>query len=826
MTGAGAGMSGLIGDCRYAIRLLARTQLASAIAIGALAIAMGFVSSLLSLYVDIRLRPHSGYEDSGRLVTLGQGNGDALNYLTLGLIDLMAEEMTSIEAIAGSMPGRVLAAESGEQIAIEIVSRGFFDGLRPRLHAGRGFGPADHQRDAELVAVISWRYWQDVLGGEDVLGTTIEIEMQPTMILAGTQGDEAESEFPEFRIIGVLAPEVSGFVEDAAIWLPLERAVIYDVVGPADRLAEEIPRLSVKTLARRAEGASTDSVIAEMRARYTDLTGYFRISPSRQADAADGLVTNLGVLRESQRQLLVLLAASVLLALVAAANVSLFLLARAPGRRRELGIRMAVGAPLGRLGRQLATEAATLVAIAGGLGLAISIWVSQFLSGLAFLREARFNEVTLLDWRVLGGVAAFVLILALLVSLAPVLGLRRFGINAASRDSRARAAPVQRIAGTVQIAIAGTLGAAAIAFGWHMNAMIFGDPGFTIADRYTVALDMNLAGEMTQGYSEARSLGTVELGRHRERIEAIPGVFAATFSYPIPGVEYPFSTMLPRPDNPDVQVSVVSGSIDSSFVDAFGLRLRHGRAPTGNDVDVVLVNRAFAQAIWDRDNVVGENTPTSFLAPPSLPVIGVLEDVSFGHPLAEVDPMMFTVQAQTSTSLATIASSLTAAMLGQELRRIVALGDIEYRVGAVRPLAELRDQLIAPDRARGLLTIGAAGLVVLLAGFGFYGTQRYIVSAGRREYAIRASLGAGPKAIRSLVLGRAALFALPGLVAASLLAFIAAGWLRGDYVTREVSPGAVTAAVVLGLGALLIAASLGPALSAMRTQPTPLLRED
>jgi len=820
-------MSGLIGDCRYAIRLLARTPLASAIAVGALAIAMGFVSSLLSLYVDIRFRPHSGYEDSARLVTLGQGTGDALNYLPLGLIELMAEEMTSIEAIAGSMPGRVLTSESGEQTAVEIVSRGFFDGLRPRLHAGRGFGPEDHRPDAELVTVVSYRYWQDVLGGKDVLGTTIEIEIQPTFVLAGTQGDEAESEVPEFRIVGILAPEVSGFVEDSAIWLPLERAVVYDVVGPADRLAEEIPRMSLKTLARRAEGVATDAVIAEMRTRYSDLTGYFRISPGQRPDAADGLVTDLRVLRESQRQLLVLLAASVLLAVVAAANVSLFLLARAPGRRRELGIRMAVGAPLGRLGRQLATEAATLVVLASALGLAVGVWLGQFLRGLAFLREARFNEVTLLDWRVLGGIAAFMLLLAVLVSLAPVLGLRRFGIDAASRDVRARATPVQRIAGTVQIAIAGALGAAAIAFGWHMSAMLFGDPGFEIEGRYTVVLELNLAREMSQlGYRQANESSSAERRRHRERIEAIPGVSAATFSYPVPGMESPFAMSIPRPDNPDERVSVVTGSVDARFLDALGLRLRHGSAPTENDVDVALVNRALAQALWGRDDVVGESTQVSPFPTPRLPIIGVLEDVSFGHPLADVGPMLFTVRDRTSTSLATIASSLTAAELEQELRRVVALGDLEFRVGRVRPLAALRDELTAPDRARGLLTIGTAGLVVLLAAFGFYGTERYIVSAGRREYAIRASLGAGPKALRRLVLGRATLFALPGLLAAGLLAFIAAGWLRGDYVTREISPGAVTVTVVLGLGALLFAASLGPARSAMRTQPAPLLRED
>jgi ABC-type antimicrobial peptide transport system permease subunit len=116
--------------------------------------------------------------------------------------------------------------------------------------------------------------------------------------------------------------------------------------------------------------------------------------------------------------------------------------------------------------------------------------------------------------------------------------------------------------------------------------------------------------------------------------------------------------------------------------------------------------------------------------------------------------------------------------------------------------------------------------VVLLATFGFYGTQRYLVTAGRREYAIRASLGAGPKALGGLVIRRGLTLGLPGLVLGALLAFIAVAWLRDDFVSREISPFAVTLAVVLGLVLLLAASSLGPARQARRTQPAPLLRED
>jgi putative ABC transport system permease protein len=285
---------------------------------------------------------------------------------------------------------------------------------------------------------------------------------------------------------------------------------------------------------------------------------------------------------------------------------------------------------------------------------------------------------------------------------------------------------------------------------------------------------------------------------------------------------------VPHPLDPTVQLEFSVGSMDESFIDMLGLRLLRGRAPRRDETGVGLVNRSLALLVWGRDDVVGESLPLNLGGGPRSEVIGVLEDFSFGHPAADPEPMMLMAGSTNfffSTSLL-VRSSLPAAALQQQLQALAAEGGIEFTINGVQPLSQARSQLIAADRARGLLTIGTAALVVLLAAFGFYGTQRYLVTAGRREYAIRASLGAGPRALGRLVLWRGLSHGLPGLVLGTLLSFLTVAWLRDDFVSREISPVAVTLGVILGLALLLTAASLGPARHARRTQPAPLLRED
>jgi hypothetical protein len=804
-----------------------------------LAIGLAFVGAFLSLYVDLVLRPDPGFEQSGRLATVAATGGEAALGVPFTLVERMDEELSSVEAAVTAVSSGVFLDDDPERVPLTMVSAGFFDGLRPRLALGRGFTPEEHRVDAEPVALISHRLWLQRFGGRaDVIGTVIDVTRDPAQPYYVTQrmrfGDRETTSFgagaPEqettpFRIVGVMGPDLPGMAQpETSLWLALERAVPL-FVGSADM----IQQINLPAFVRLRPGASATALAGEIATHFAeDIPPIYRTLGAR-IDSIEGVVGDIAVQRDAKRQLRVFLAGSVLLALVAAANLSLFLLARAPGRRRELGVRMAVGAHASRIARQLTTEAGVLIAAAAILGLALSVWLAAFLRGLAILRQAEWQNVTLLDWRVLGLTATVLIVLTVLVSLAPVLGIRRLGVAASSREAMARASLAQRLAGTAQIAVAGTIGAAAVAFGWHIGALTFGDPGYAIADRYVVSFDdgNQRVGTNMEGYR-------VDMARRREVIEAVPGIEAIAFGNPAPGDEllYGLTAQIPDPNDASQTFTAKVGMLDGRFVQVLGLRMAHGRAAAvGSDASFgnseALVNQTFARAYWGRDDVVGEHLPSrpgNFWT--NAEVVGVLEDLSFEHPAAVVEPFIFTSFHPGVGRAAVIESSLTAAQLQQELDGLAASGALDVHGTNVRSLRAMRNELIAPDRARGLLTLVTASLIVVLAGMGYYGTQRYLVAAGRREYAIRSSLGAAPGRLGRLVMQRGLLMSLPGLALGGMLGFTVAAWLRDDFVSRNIPPSLVTAYVVIGLTALLLLATVGPALTAARTQPAPLLREE
>jgi predicted permease len=826
-------MNGLLADCRHAMHLYRRTPGASAIAVVVLAVGMAAVTTFVSLYVDQVLRPHPGLEDSGRLVTFG-ANQSAGSAVSADFVDRVADESTTLESAAGIYPLVFGVARNDAQVVAELVTDEFFDGIRPRLALGRGFQPAEYEPEGDKVVVVSYRYWQQNLGGrEDVIGTTLAVR---SLTRYGTLAPLAPNVDPwvDHRIVGVMAPTYRGHFRSrtdagTTIWLPFEQGIGLMLRGSpdlaADRAELRSEAVGMQGVGLRAAGASPEAVQRELAERFVGDLPFLEGDPGNRITVLDGIVPSESMQRSTKRQLRILLGSSVLLALVAAANVSLFLLARAPSRRRELGIRMAVGARSNRMARQLATEAGLLVVAAAALGMACSVWLTNFIRGLPMLGEADWRDVRLFDWRVLAIVGAFLALLTLLVSLAPIVGLRRSGIAASSRQHSARAGVAQRIAGTVQIAIAGMLGGAAVAFAWYLGVLVFGYPGFETRDLHVLRYSIDAQPYFLPDRPNFESY-YVDQSRRREAIASLPGVTGVSLSSTVPGLTTGYYTAyFSSPIDPTSQISSRMVVIDDNYVNLLGLKLVYGRAPDATEPAGVLVNQSLARQLWGHEDVVGEPFPAFGTTGT---VVGVLEDLSFRHPMDQPNAIAFANATQQilNRGVALVQSELSQAELREQLTELVDSGALEVTIDEVTRLGSLRKLMIAEDRARGLLVIAAGALVVLMAAFGYYGTQRYLVTAGRREYAIRASLGATPARLGRLVAWRGLTMSVPGLIVGGLLAYITVAWVRDEYLAEFVPAFQVTIVVLLGMCAVLLAANFGPAREARRTQPAPLLREE
>jgi hypothetical protein len=279
------------------------------------------------------------------------------------------------------------------------------------------------------------------------------------------------------------------------------------------------------------------------------------------------------------------------------------------------------------------------------------------------------------------------------------------------------------------------------------------------------------------------------------------------------------------PDNPEDDFRLTMQAADASYLPMLDVTLLEGRLLDADDRDGVVVNETLARRLWDRTEVVGELLPLTFGS--RFEVVGVIGDIAYGHPAEDAVPIAYHVASPlVGYDWALIRTRRSTAEIRQAVLRKIDENELGARLGIVRSVETDWRAMLAPDRARTGLTVACALLVAVLAGFGVYGTQNFLIAAGRREYAILGAVGAGPRALGLLVLKRSWQLGAPGIALGGLLAFIAVAWLRGGFVSNTVNPIAVTAAVITVLAALLLGASVGPMHRARHTELGSLLKQD
>ena len=818
-------MEQLLTDIRLAARLLARSPGFTAVAIVSLALGIGANTTIFSLLNAFLLQPLPGREPA-RLATVYtsdysrplDGASSYPDYL-----DFRAGA-PAFESLAAYGMKPLLFTEGGEsqRVLAQLVSGNLFDVLGLKAAYGRTILKGEETAGQHPVVVLSDAFWRSRFAADPaVVGRTVALNGKP------------------YAVVGIGPEGFTGLIRGIGsdLFVPL----VMDPSLTGDSLDSRGSR-GLLLIGRLKRGARVEQAQAELAVvarrihashpeQWTDRLGEPRRVSVRPEDAS----RVLPVLRGPVSAFLgVLFAAVVLVLLIACSNVASLLLARANVRRRELAVRIALGAGRGRLVRQLLTESLLLSVLAGVLGTALAAAALQLI--VAFQPPLPFTLALGLE------LDRRVLLFALLVSLATGVG---FGLLPALRASatgpieslKARGGEVPRrrafaLRDALVVAqVAGSL-VLLVGAGLFLKSLSRAqaiDPGFDPERALVFSVDVQ-----AQGYDDAR--GAAFYQALQEKLAAMPGATAVSFSTYLPltlgGERRGFRAVGYEP-GPGEDMEVASSFVGASYFETLGTALVRGRGFTREDAPgtrpVVVVNEAFVRRFWPGKDGLGERLVLPWHdGEVEMEVIGVARDGKYASLGEEPTPYIFYPHRQLyrSEMAVVVRTQGDPASLAPEMRRQVASLDPTLPVYEVKTLVAHLGTALYPARAAAAILGLTGALALFLAAIGLYGVLSYLVTLRTREIGVRMALGARREDVVRLVVGRGLRLAGSGLaIGLALAAFVTrfASFLL--YGTSPHDPATFAAVVLLLLGVAALAAWT-PGWRASRVEPVVALRED
>ena len=793
----GVWLERLVQDVRYGVRALRRTPTFALAAVLTLALAIGATSAVFTVVNGVLLRPLP-FADPDRLFAVSFMPTDLPLEVPPGLADsqwlVYRERQRSFDratAFTGS-DANLSGAGEATRLTGARVDAEFFAVLGARPLLGRVPSAAEAASDAHVV-VLSETVWRERFGANRrVLGSWIQLDGVP------------------HQVIGVM-PRAFTFPSQSVMWMPF--AVHLAAHNSLDLSVLGRLRPGVTPLRARAELASIMGALPHGGGPLHSVARIIPLEDTITGDVATSLFVFLGAVG--------------FVLLIACANIANLLLIRAASRRREMAVRVALGAGRKRIARQLLTES-VLIALAGGtLGIPLAALGVRALVAIAPEgRIPRLEEVHL-DWRVLAFTMAVAVLTGLAFGLLPAL-------QSARRPPREAMAESTRLAGGSHGRLRGTLATAEIA----LALVLLTGAGLMIRSFLSLrAADKGYDGDRVltmqvdlpnTKYADAAR----QKAFHAELLAAltrIPGVHAAALVSTRPmdevglmgtvAVEGP--SQLPR----DYQVDKMLAS--PGYIAAMGLRLVRGRdfsaADDGRAPGVVIVSQAMAHRLWPGMDPLGKRVSEGNPTPDSWrTVVGVVSDVVQDRSMTRRPAMYFAYQQSSWTWSLFHATYVVRADPGARVAPAMraALRAVDPDIPALQLMSmddALMEVVAEPVFQTRLLGVFAV-LALLLAAIGTYGVLAYDVTERSREIALRMALGATPGEVVRMVLRRtgalAAGGAAIGLLGALALTRVMAGSL---YQVRPTDP-ATLLAVSATIVAVALLAGFAPAQRASRIQ--------
>jgi predicted permease len=799
----------MLADLRYAGRLLLKQPAFTLIATFVLALGIGANTAIFSVVDAVLLRPLP-YADQERLVTL------STFWRTTGVRGAVSapdyqdwhDRATSFDGMAAYTRGSTSVSVGGgaDYTVVTRVTPEFFPLFGVRAAAGRLPTAAEQREGGPLTAVVSHAFWSTRLGGDQAaLGRTLKYAQRL------------------YTIVGVLPPEFR-FPDNTDVWTPW-----WVIPATTSRSGH-----NYRAVGRLKAGVTVDQAQSEMDTIAAQLERAFPQSNENKGVAVDRILDQM--VRNVRTTLTLIAGVVVVVLLIACANVSSLLLARATSRTRELGIRAALGASRSRVVRQLFTESVLLALLAGVASVLIAAWGIRGLVALAPAGLPRIDEVHV-NFRVLLFASAVSLVASLLFGLAPALHASRSDLNdvikqggrtmSGGGSSRMRAGLIvfETAAAVVLVIGAGLLIRSFAAL--SRVDLGFSTERLLVADTAVPAANRDAAGEGVRFYrSLLPQLTAIPGVQSAAAVMGVPTVVRSNGGYAIEGGPT-FEQM--GVHSPQAILTVAT----PRYFATLGVPVIKGRDFTDADVEsaplVTIVNEALARASFPAGDAIGHRIRSGYDGTGFMEIVGIVANVRSADPALPPQPQLFMPFEQHplgSTSLTLVLRTASDPLL---LSRSVAEkvrtlnGDVPIRVSTMEATLE---QAMATARFRTVLLGIFAAVALLLAVAGVYGVVSYTVSQRTSELGLRMALGARPVEIVTLTL-------LSGLRLTAI--GVALGWTSSLALARIVSSmlystsardPLVFVAVPAALLAAAACASAAPAMRAARVDPVIALRAE
>ncbi|HEX5437601.1 MAG TPA: ABC transporter permease [Gemmatimonadaceae bacterium] len=811
-------------DIAYALRSLRKSPGFAAVVIVTLALGIGANAALFTVVDRLLLRPPSLVHDPqtvARVYVHESFPGSAPITRQHTMYAEYSDLRTATHAFSGvatylEIDHATLAAQSGanpETVNREGVSASFFPllGVHPAL--GRFFTEdEDRIPRGTPVAILSHRLWEQRFGGDArILGQTVRLDGEP------------------YTVIGVAPEGFSGVDLDAAdIWVPVS-------VASADAFGSNWYHFgraySYGLLVRLRPGvpmqqANAEATAALRRGRmeqpHADQQARVELGSIIAARGPGDTVKAVGIMER-------LIGVTVIVLLIACANIANLLLARAAHRRREIAVRLALGISRRRLVGQLMSESVLLAVLGGAAAILIAFWGGALLRSLAFPGISWAGPPV--DFRVLAFTAAITLATALLTGLVPALHASRADLTTALKEGwRARLARPSAIRSgllVVQAALSVVLLVGAGLYVRSLERLRSVDLGMDASKLIVVSATLD---------SSISAADRDVIFQHMaERLRALPGVAGASRSSTEPLLSNAFVTLrvpgrdsLPRGNGPYFTAA------SPGFLATLGARLERGRGFTRADrlgaARVAIVSSTMARLVWPNERAIGKCLKVGSDTAPCTEVVGVVHDIHVDRviedpamhvyvPLTQAPPYItaHTIVVRSAGDPAALVQPIRAA-----LRSVLPQG--------TEPSIDLPTQYIGRELRPwrlGVLTFGIFGALALaVAAVGLYSVVSYGVEQRTREMGIRVALGARAGDVARLVIAQSVRVILVGVALGLVIALAAGHVLAALLYDTSVHDPVVFGAVAVVLMAVAVVASAGPARRATRVDPCIALREE